>query len=426
MRRRLVAVGLATTLLTVVALIVPLGLLVSQQASDGARVAAEREAQTAAALVALAVTLESGPDAIAGQAEGLAPGVIIVLPDGTTFGQSAPGQGSLVETARSEQATIAAEVEGGWELALPVIGTSGVVVVDAFVTDDQLTEGVLQAWGLLAILGIALIGIAVWVADRLGRRMVEPMRELAGAAHLMSEGDLDARVDTQGMADVPEEIVEVGEAFNTLASRLDQLLLDEREGVADLSHRLRTPLTSLRLQAEKIENRSDRAEVLAQVERLEDATDQLIEASRAQGTRRPGRCVLDEVAAERSAFWRVLADEEQREFTVSLSAGGAELGVSADEVGVVVDTLIGNVFAHTNSGTAFRLATGLEDNRLWIELADEGPGLPDHPVVARGESGRGSTGLGLDIVRRTAEKTGGSIELSNAEPSGAVIRAWFG
>lgn len=426
MRRRLVVVGLAVTLLTVIALIVPLGLLVRRQASDRARVAAERQAQSAAALVAFAVTVESGPEALESLVDGLDAGVIVVLPDETISGEPFPGQGSLVDTARAEQATISAVVDGGWELALPVIGAGGIAVVDAFATDAQLTEGVVQAWGLLAVLGIFLIGISVWVADRLGRRMVVPMRELAGAAHLLGEGDLEVRVDTHAMGDVPDEIVEIGEAFNTLASRLDQLLLDEREASADLSHQLRTPLTSLRLQAEKISDAGDRQETLSQVERLEEATDRLIEVSRSQRPGHPGTCRLDEIASERASFWGVLAEEENRDFSVSLGVGSAELGVSAEEIGIVIDSLIGNVFAHTPPGTPFGLETGLTDNRFWIELADAGPGLPELPVLDRGASGRGSTGLGLDIVRRTAEKTGGSIELRDSNDVGAVVRVWFG
>ena len=426
MRRRLVGVGLATTLLIVVSLVVPLALLVSRQASDGARVEAERDAQSAAALVALAVTLESGSDALQSLSEGFPEGVILVLPDGSLFGDRRDGQGSLVETARSEQATITSEVDGGWELALPVIGTQGVVVVDAFVTDAELSEGVAQAWALLALLGVALIAIAIWVADRLGRRMVEPMRSLAGAAHLMGEGDLEVRVDTREMSDVPEEIVEVGDAFNTLASRLNQLLLEEREAVADLSHRLRTPLTSLRLQAEQIEAPEDRREILGQVARVEAAVDELIQASRSDQRREPARCRLDQVAKERADFWAVLAHEQGRPFEVVLGAGASELGIPEDELGVVVDVLVGNVFTHTPPGTPFRVSTGVAGNRMWIEVADEGPGLPDQALVARGESGRGSTGLGLDIARRAAEKTGGSLELMASADGGAVVRVWFG
>ena len=109
-----------------------------------------------------------------------------------------------------------------------------------------------------------------------------------------------------------------------------------------------------------------------------------------------------------------------------LGAGDAEVSVAAEDVGVVIDALIGNVFSHTQPGTGFRLATGDENNRLWLEVSDEGRGFTDSSVVDRGTSGRGSTGLGLDIVRRTAEMTGGSVELDDRPGGGAVVRVWFG
>ena len=125
-------------------------------------------------------------------------------------------------------------------------------------------------------------------------------------------------------------------------------------------------------------------------------------------------------------FWRLLANEESRPFDVVLDAEDAELGVSSEEIGVVIDTLIGNVFGHAPPGTAFRLATGELNNLLWIELSDDGPGFSDEPMVDRGVSGHHSTGLGLDIVRRTAEATGGRIELLDHSSGGACVRVWFG
>lgn len=425
MRRRLVQVALATTLLIVIALVVPLGLLVRRQAMDRTRVATEREAQSAASLVALAMTLDPGTAGIANAADRLGEGLVVVLEDGTLFGTLAPMQGSLVDRAFSDRATVTAEVDGGWEIALPVISADQTVVVDAFASAEDLTRGVARAWAFLAGLGLGLVGLAVLVAERLGRQMVEPMRDLAGAAHLLGEGDLDARVDTGAMADVPQEIVEVGLAFNHLSTRLEHLLEREREAVADLSHRLRTPLTSLRLQAEKISDEVDRTETLAQIDRLEGAVDQVIDASRSRAAH-VGACRPDEVARDREGFWRVLADEQQREFEVRLGASDSSLAVSADELGVVIDTLIGNVFSHTPPGSAFSLSTGEQDNRIWIEVSDTGPGFTDHSLLERGASGKGSTGLGLDIVRRSAEMTGGHIEMNDRPGGGAVVRVWFG
>lgn len=426
MRRRLVVVGLATTLLIVISLIVPLALLVRRQASDRARVDAEREARAAAALVALAVTVEPESGAFDAIEQSLGEGVIVVREDGTVLGEALEGQGSLVEEASRRSATITSLVDAGWEIALPVIGPDETVVVDAFATNEQLTEGVWAAWAWLLLLGVLLVGIAIWVADWLGRRLVVPVRDLEAIAHVMSEGDLDVRVDVESMENVPEEIVELGRAFNVLAERLRQLLREERESVADLSHSLRTPLTSLRLSGERLSNPEERRETLAQVDRMEEAVDRLIEQSRADRPPAPAICRIDEVVGERTAFWRVLADEQQRDFDVRLGASEAELGLARDELAMVVDALIGNVFDHTPPGTAMQVRTGEHLNRLWVELADRGPGIPDEAVVARGESGSGSTGLGLDIARRVAERTGGGIELANRDGGGAIVRVWFG
>jgi len=421
-----VILSLATTALIVISLIVPLGLLVRRQAEDRARVATEQQARSAAALVALALTLETSPQSLENAAESLSSGVIVVLEDGTVIGDSLPGQGSLVDIAMTEQATVTAVVDGGWEVALPVIGAGGITVVDAFATDAALTEGVTEAWLLLAFLGLLLIGLAILVADRLGQRFVRPIRDLAGAAHLMSEGDLDTRVGLDSASRVPPEITEVGAAFNTLAERLDQLLIEEREAAADLSHRLRTPLTSLRLQAETIDDAEDREDTLAQVDRLEAAIDRLIEISRSERSALPESCELDVVVADRASFWRVLADEQEREFELELGAGKSELGVSAEDLGVVIDTLVGNVFAHTPPGTRFSITTGDTENRPWIVVSDHGHGFADRSMVDRGVSGRGSTGLGLDIVRRTAELTGGHLDMNDRPGGGAVVRVWFG
>ena len=418
--------SLATTVLVVISLIIPLGLLVRRQAEDGARVATERRARSAAALVAFAVTLDASPQSVESAAQTLAPGVIVVLADGNVFGEVLPGQGSLVEAALAEQATITALVDGGWEIALPIIGAEGIAVVDAFATDAELTDGVTEASVLLAFLGLLLVGLAIWVADRLGQRLVRPIRELAGAANLMSEGDLETRVEIDSTRGLPAEIIEVGAAFNTLAVQLDQLLAEEREAAADLSHRLRTPLTSLRLQAEKIVDTTDREDTLIQVDRLEAAIDRLIEISRGNQAAVPEACKLDVVVADRASFWRVLAEDQKRKFDVRLGAGSSELGVSSEDLGVIVDTLVGNVFAHTSSGTQFSITTGESENRPWIIVSDHGPGFADQSMVVRGVSSRGSTGLGLDIVRRTAELTGGHMNMNDRPGGGAVVQVWFG
>ncbi|HEY6635573.1 MAG TPA: HAMP domain-containing sensor histidine kinase [Acidimicrobiia bacterium] len=423
MRRRLVLLSLATTVLVVIAFVVPLALLVLRQATDSAMSRAEQDAQTVAGLVALAAGSAGDPAAVAEAIGDLPTGTIVVLDDGTVFGEPRPGQGSLVASSAETRSTVSGDVTGGWEVALPVVGPSGVAIVDSFVSDAELTAGVVDAWLLLAGLALVLIGVAVWVADRLGRRLTVPIEELARSAHRLAGGDLDTRV-TPGDTD---ELRETGEAFNYLAERLEALLAEERESAADLSHRLRTPMTSLRLEAESLGDAGDREAMLTQVDRLEHAMNQLIELSRSRAGRVRGASELNSAVSARVSFWSVLAEEQGRELATALSAVPIDVPLATDEVEVVVDTLIGNVFAHTPSSTSFQVGTGVDAGGVgWLEVADRGPGFGDNRTPERGVSGRGSTGLGLDIVRKAAESVGGSLEIDDRPGGGAVVRIRFG
>lgn len=420
MRRRLAILSLATTALVVISFLIPLGLLVRRQASDRARLEAERTAQST--LIALTLTLDSDAAAIEAALGDLEPGTTVFVSTGVMFGEPLPGQGSLVADAMSRQQALSGLVDGGWELALPVIGRANTAVVDVFVTGQELTEGVTAAWLLLMLLGVLLVGVAVWVADRLGQSLVRPISDLAATARRLGDGDLDARVKPSD----PAEIRDVGESFNWLAGRLEELLVEEREAAADLSHRLRTPLTSLRLQAEKLMDPAERQEVLGQVDRLEQAIDQMILATRSERTTGVVSCELSSVVKTRCLFWGVLAEEQGRSMSLSIDPLPVEVHLSSDAVEAVVDALIGNVYSHTLAGTGFAVTTRSDGGRPLLEVSDEGPGFRSAGLANRGVSGAGSTGLGLDIVRRTAELAGGSMEMNDRPEGGAVVRVWLG
>jgi signal transduction histidine kinase len=90
----------------------------------------------------------------------------------------------------------------------------------------------------------------------------------------------------------------------------------------------------------------------------------------------------------------------------------------ASEVILVVDALLGNVFSHTPDGTAFRVSVSASG----LLVDDAGPGIPDpQRAVTRGFSGAGSTGLGLDIVRRAAETVRGQLVIERSPLGGARI-----
>ena len=423
MRRRLTILSLATTGLVVIALVVPLALLVREQARDRAISAAETTAQSTASLVALVMAVADDPAQVTGPAlddalGSLEPGTVVVLDDGFVVGEPIASQPNLVERARSLGATVSGAVGSAWEVALPVVGREGTTVVDVYVPEVELQRGVGSAWLLLGLLAVVLVVAAVLLADRLGRRLVEPVAELARSANRMAEGDLSVRLPPLQ----PDEVGEVGEAFNYLAARLGGLLTAERESVADLSHRLRTPLTSLRLQAEALTDAGEREQLMSQVDRLEKAVSQLIETARNPAADEPGACRLDEVVTKRVMFWSVLADSQRRDFADDLRSGDAVVAIGPEAVETMVDLLLENVFTHTPAGTPLDVSTFVESSEAVIEVADRGPGFGAEQVE-RGVGSGASTGLGLDIARRLAESAGGGLSTDDRQGGGAIVRA---
>jgi len=219
-------------------------------------------------------------------------------------------------------------------------------------------------------------------------------------------------------------VAEVAGALNTLAGRVNEMLTEERESIADLSHRLRTPLTALRLQIEGVEPEEVRSRLAATLVRLEREVDQLIQ--RVRGERRRMGADLGAVVKQRGAFWSVLAAEQDRPVEVSIPDEPLPARATSDDLGAVVDALVGNVFAHTDPGIGFSIRARRNGRYGELSIVDQGPGFPPGKShLERGASGAGSTGLGLDIVRRTSEEAGGHMETGTAPGGGARVIVTF-
>jgi signal transduction histidine kinase len=129
------------------------------------------------------------------------------------------------------------------------------------------------------------------------------------------------------------------------------------------------------------------------------------------------------VARNRADYWGALADEQDRRWEYrAAGAGPWPVALPADEVEAAVDALVANVFSHTPEGTAYRVTVESDGPDVVLAVDDAGPGIPDPlAVVARGHSRAGSTGLGLDIARASAERAGGRLEIGGSPLGGAKV-----
>ncbi|MFF0720086.1 ATP-binding protein [Micromonospora sp. NPDC003816] len=421
-----------TGILLALAFLIPLGLTLGGQARDEAIADAARRS----ALVTGALAVSTQPVLVerAIEASGVDPVTRPVVHglDDVDAGAGRADAGQL-DRARAEGRSLVVDVDGGVLRLDPVVLGDRTAVVEVFVSDEAL--GGSGRWWLLVGVAVALVGAAVLVVDRLAARTVDATRGLVKAARAVSDGDLGVRVEPSG----PRELAEAGHAFNRMAERFVAARTEERELVADLSHRLRTPLTVLRLDAEALESDDTSVDAFSQAEldhrrgirrirqaivTLEGEIDVLIKTTRkAVATEAaPAMCDVSEVVRDRMVFWAALAGDQNRPHRVV----GAQLRIPAPvpraELAAALDAVIGNVFRYTPQGTAFEVAVSRRDGYVAIRIDDAGPGIanPDR-ALRRGTSDQGSTGLGLDIAKRVALQANGSVSIDRARLGGASV-----
>ncbi|MDN5917158.1 MAG: HAMP domain-containing histidine kinase [Pseudonocardia sp.] len=414
MRRRILTLVGAMMLLVLVAFAVPLALLVRTVAIDRAVGTATAEAQSLTPLVATAdrAALNLSIQQVDATT---AADVTLFLPDGGVLGTPAPRTPLVELGARGTSAST--DVAGGREIVFAVRdadGTGGAIRI--LVPDAELTRGVGRSWLLLAGLSVLLLTGGLLLADRLARSLVDATTDLAEVSDRLARGELTARAD----AAAPAELGVVAGALNGLAARISELLREERETVADLAHRVRTPLTALRLDAESLRDPADAARISDGVDGVQRAVTGAIEQARRRGTD-AGVCDAAAVVRDRVAFWAVLAEDTERATAVDVADGPLPVAIGKGDLEACVDALLGNVFAHTPDGTAFAvsLVTRREGGARLV-VADSGPGLPAG-AAERGVSDGGSTGLGLDIARRTAEQASGALALDRPPEGGLRV-----
>ncbi|BCJ41596.1 two-component sensor histidine kinase [Actinoplanes ianthinogenes] len=430
---RLAYTTAATTAVAALVFLIPLGWgLRSDHRDEALAEAAQRTSTVAGAIVAgagqkgvAAAIAEAGNPVV--HVPGLAPS------DG---GRASAQQ---IDQAASKPEASVIGVPGGMVRLQPVTAGGKSWVVEAFVPNAELNTNTARDWWLLLGLAVILVGGSVIVVDRLARNTVTSANNLVGAALAVGDGDLDVRISPSG----PRELAEAGYAFNRMADRLVTSRTDERELVADLSHRLRTPLTALRLDAEaldpddtqiidltadEVDRRRGIRRIRQAIATLEGEVNSLINTTRqavaAQVAAAPeeGLCDASEVVRERMTFWSALAGDQNRQYRVVGAQMRIPVPVARAELAAALDAILGNVFRYTPQGTAFEVALSRRDGWVALRVDDAGPGIPDpEKALRRGQSQQGSTGLGLDIARRLTQSTGGSVSLDRATMGGASV-----
>ena len=315
----------------------------------------------------------------------------------------------------------------------------GVLALPLDDVDDATDRLLVVAVGTTAV-ALGVVALVAWWVVHLG---VRPIKQMTATASAIAAGDLSHRVPAPAAG---TEAGELGQALNTMLGRIEEAF-DERtrseerlrQFVADASHELRTPVTTIRGYAELyrsggLDDPSELQEAMRRTEqesvRMGRLVDDLLQLARLDQGRPLARQTVDLAAVVADAARDAQAVAPDRAITVD---AGGPLVVHGDDdrLRQVVANVVGNAVVHTEPGTAIELRAVRRDGFARVEVTDHGGGM-DADVAARAferfyradpsrSRHRGGSGLGLSIVQAVVGAHGGTVSLDTRPGEGTTV-----
>ena len=267
------------------------------------------------------------------------------------------------------------------------------------------------ALSLAAVLGVGLLFV---------RQMVKPLSKLAKAAEAAGRGDRSARVPVEGA----REFRAASSAFNDMQAKIAGFDAERMRTMGAVGHDLRTPITSLRIRAEMLEDADMRSAFIRALNDMTVMADGLV--AFAKGTRDAENLVSIEIVP----LLQTLCETHGAEWlpqTATQISKTARLSLQGRPVALrrAIGNILDNAMRYAASAT---MRVELAQTSIRIIVEDNGPGIPDGKLKAvfepfvRGENSRnpetGGSGLGLSIARSIILTHGGAIDLQNTMPQG--------
>ena len=267
--------------------------------------------------------------------------------------------------------------------------------------------GAWLVWQTLILYVIVLLPL-LWV----GRRLARPLGQLTRSAQQFARtGSADA-VEERG----PGDVRELTTAFNAMRGRIFAMLDEKDRMLGAIGHDLRTPLASLRVRAESVEDEGERARMSQTIDEMNRMLEDILSLARA------GRSTEAAQKVDLSA----LADAVVEDFielgspVEMADSARAVASVRPQQIRRALRNLIENAIVY---GERAHVSVVREDGAIRLVVADDGPGIAEDRMeemmepFTRLEGSRnretGGAGLGLALVRAIMAEHGGALRLAN-------------
>lgn len=269
---------------------------------------------------------------------------------------------------------------------------------------------------------LILVPILLLVVADLVRKIFRPIAALSSEIDQRAEQELHPLKESH----LPVEVRPFVVAINRLLNRVAQSMETQRRFVADAAHELRSPLTALSLQAERMadaampERARERLVVLRRgIERSRNLLDQLLTLAKAQATLDPPRSLVSVRGLYRCVLEDMLPLAEAKHIDMGVEGDqDARILVHELDLITVVKNLVDNAIRYTPDGGRVDLSVDVENHRARLQIKDSGPGIaigerdrvfdPFYRTLGSDQMG---SGLGLSIVKAIADRMGAEIRL---------------
>lgn len=275
---------------------------------------------------------------------------------------------------------------------------------------------------------IILIPILLLLVGELTRRMFIPIRQLASNLDNRSESDLNEI----GHANLPSEIQPFVLAINRLLARVSQSVAVQRRFIADAAHELRSPLTALSLQAERLNSfeltvqmKNSLSTLRGGLDRTRLLLDQLLALARAQESSQQQIKNISVTYIFRQVIEDLLTLAEAKNVDLGVvGENDIDLAVPEVDLKTLVKNLVENAIRYTPAGGQVDLSLQISATQIVLQVADTGPGIPVeerdrvfdpfYRILGSDEIG---SGLGLSIVKTIADRLGAVVSLDDHHES---------
>lgn len=296
----------------------------------------------------------------------------------------------------------------------------------------------------LAQAGLIALVIAAALSVLIAESVARPLRRMSTAARRIAGGDYRQRVPAEG----PREVQALARAFNDMAEQVAATQQAQRDFLANISHDLRTPLTSIQgfsqAIAEGVASDSEAARRAAQIihdetARLHRMVESLLDLARLEAGHlelRRHPLALGDLLRGVGESLSVKAREHQLDLQLAIPPDLPRLMGDGDRLAQVFTNLLDNAIKHTPPDGSVTLSAALANGGVTVTVRDTGEGIPpgELPRIferfyqvdkSRRRDRESGLGLGLAIARQIVEAHGGTIKATSAVGQGSTFTVWL-